>query len=140
MNRLVFAETLAQRTVQGTVTEEMKAEEKRMGLYLDAGLLGIDLGEVAAKRAMGQTEEEIVEEAYNRLKLKRDKENGGTENASSEPARKKSKRDARNGETTTGNANKSKDIEDALVAVGALFRLQSQGASDGETESEGSKE
>jgi len=117
VNRLVLAETLAQRTVQGTVTEAMKAEEERMGLYLDAGLLGIDLGEIAEKRARGQSEDSIVEEYYEKLKLKSD--------GKVEPDRKRIKLAAGRTQET--------DIQDAL---GAMIRLRTHGANDADTETE----
>lgn len=133
VQRLVFAETLAQRTAQGTATDEMKAEEQRMGLYLDAGLLGMDLKEIARKRAMGQTEQSIIDECYERLKLKRDKENDN--NARSRSAWKRRKLSAGQTNGTNDNA-KSKDVEDALVAIGAMIRLRSHGAESESTETE----
>lgn len=124
VNRLVLAETLAQRTVQGAVTQVMKREEKRTGLYLDAGLLGIDLGELAAKRAGGQSEQSIIDECYERLKLKSDKENDGERNgrSTSEPVYKKARL---NGE------NESNGQVEELAAIGGMLRLCSQQGAEG---------
>lgn len=65
--RLMLAETVAQETARGTITEMLKAEEYRISLYLDAGLFNIDPGDMARYLASGKSESDIVEEAYNRL-------------------------------------------------------------------------
>jgi hypothetical protein len=72
--RLVLAETVAQKTVNGTITDELRAEEFRISLYLDAGLLDIDPADIARSLARGQTESDLVEESYEKLvkKAKRD--------------------------------------------------------------------
>ena len=117
VHRLILAETFAQRTVNGTDTETLKAEEKRMSLYLDAGLLGIDLSEMAAKRSMGCTEESIVEAAYQEKE-----EDDGDKKQSVEPLKKKLKL----GEdlaTINGRVH-DKDVHDALVAIGAMIELK----------------
>jgi hypothetical protein len=94
-----------------------------MGLYLDAGLLGIDLGEMAAKRSMGCTEESIVEDAYDKMKRKR--EDDGDKKPSAEPLKKKPKL---NEETATVNGRvQDRDIHDALDAIGAMIKLKTHG-------------
>jgi hypothetical protein len=124
VERLVIAETLAQRAVQGTLTISLKAKEKRMGLYLDAGLLGVDFGEMTERRKRGQTEESIVEEYYDKLKRKR---NGDDKKlrAAKEPAIKKQKVAAVNGHLQDA---------DALRAVGAMMQLQREASLDRDTE------
>lgn len=136
VHRLVLAETLAQRTVQGTVTEAMKVQEKRLGLYVDAGLLGIDLGVMAEKRARGQMEESIVEEYYENLKLKKDDDGKASKPAhnrprSAEPARKTPK----SNEVTASVRTREAEIEDRLSAVGGIIRLATERAGS-ETETD----
>ncbi len=65
--RLMLAETIAQETARGTITELLKAEEYRISLYLDAGLFNIDPVDIARCLASGKSESDIVEEAYARL-------------------------------------------------------------------------
>jgi hypothetical protein len=65
--RLALAEAVAQKTVNGTLPDYLKAEEFRVSLYLDAGLLGIDPADIARSLAHGQTESDIVEESYKKL-------------------------------------------------------------------------
>lgn len=127
VERLVFAETMAQRTVQGTVTNALKAEEKRMSLYLDAGLLGIDYDEMMERRKSGQSEECILEEHSAKLRRKRDPDdNDGDKKmrAAEEPPAKKQR--------LVSHVQDS----DALSAVGAMIQLQRQKSSDCETETE----
>lgn len=153
IERLVLAETLAQRTVRCTVTETLKAKEKRMGLYLDAGLLGINLGEMAENRIRGQSEESVVEEYYNKMKRKESimeeycdkmKRKRGDESddgerkrsATEEPANKTQKLN----ETSTANNGRARDVN-AVGAVGATFQLRAQESEgDGETETESESE
>ena len=65
--RLALAEAVAQKTVNGTLPDNLKVEEYRVSLYLDAGLLGIDPSNIARSLANGQTESEIVEQSYKKL-------------------------------------------------------------------------
>lgn len=65
--RLALAEAVAQKTVNGTLPDNLKAEDYRLSLYLDAGLLGIDPADIARSLAHGQTESDIVEESYKKL-------------------------------------------------------------------------
>lgn len=118
-HRLVIAETVAQRTLNGSVTEELMAEEKRMGLYLDAGLLGIDLGEMAERLSKGQKEESIVEDCFNKLKA-RGREASGKRRDETLPAPAKKPRVAVAGKS--GSLFREKDIQDALVAIGAAMK------------------
>jgi len=62
--RLVFAETVSQKTANGTITADMMVAERNSGLYLDAGLIGIDPDKMAQYLAEGQTEKQIVEHHY----------------------------------------------------------------------------
>lgn len=128
VERLVCAETMAQRTVLGTVTNELKAQEKRMGLYLDAGLLGIDHDEMTEKRKGGQLEESILEEYYAKLRRKRNHDDDGDKKrrAIKEPPAKKQR---------VVTANDIVQDSDALSAVGAMIQLQ-RPTSDCDTETE----
>ena len=124
------AETMAQRTVLGTVTNELKAQEKRMGLYLDAGLLGIDYDEMTERRKGGQSEESILEEYYAKLRRKRNHDDDGDKKrrAIKEPPAKKQR---------VVTANDIVQDSDALSAVGAMIQLQRHTSDcDTETESE----
>jgi len=71
IRRLDLAEAMAQRTMNGTITEEQKNEEYRISLYLDAGLLGISPSDLAKGISEGKTESDIVEEIYNKNGKKR---------------------------------------------------------------------
>ena len=118
-HRLVLAETIAQRTLNGSVTEELTAEEKRMGLYLDAGLLGIDLGEMAERLSRGQTEESVVEDCFNRLKAK-GREASGKRRGETLPIPAKKLKGAAEGKS--GALFREKDVQEALVAIGAVMK------------------
>mmetsp|Transcript_25249 Transcript_25249/g.35604 ORF Transcript_25249/g.35604 Transcript_25249/m.35604 type:complete len:652 (+) Transcript_25249:309-2264(+) len=63
--RLVLAETVSQKTANGTVTPDLIKAEEKAALYLEAGLLGIDPDELAGFLAKGHTEEEIVRDYCN---------------------------------------------------------------------------
>lgn len=108
--RLVLAEVVAQKTVNGTITEDMKAEEYRISLYMDAGLLNIDPKDIARSLAKGETESDVVEKAYEKLCEKRKRDD------LLPPCRKAPK--------TTGafaalGALTQKGIHEALAAIGA---------------------
>jgi hypothetical protein len=115
-HRLVFAETLAQRTLNGSVTEQLKAEAKRMDLYLDAGLLGIDLGEMAERLSRSEAEASIVEDYFNKLKAKGRKASG-KRRAETLPTPAKKPRVVAAGKGSS--LFRDKDIQDALDAIGA---------------------
>lgn len=116
-HRLVLAETMAQRTLNGSVTEELKAEEKRLNLYLDAGLLGIDLSEIFERIAKGETEESVVQDGFNLLKLKGRKPSEKRRSATlSTPAKKRKLAAA---PVEGGLTFQDKAVQDALVAIGA---------------------
>lgn len=66
--RLVLAEAVAQKTVNGMITDELKEEEYRTSLYLDAGLIGIKPDEISKLTMEGKTEFQIVEKCYSQLK------------------------------------------------------------------------
>jgi hypothetical protein len=117
-HRLVLAETMAQRTLNGSVTEELRAEEKRMNLYLDAGLLGIDLGEMSERIAKGETEESIVQDGFSLLKLKGRKPSEKRQGATLATPAKKQKL-AAPAAVKGGFTFQDKAIQDALVAIGA---------------------
>lgn len=68
--RLVLAETVAQKTVNGTITDELKDEEYRVSLYLDAGLLGIKREDMAEMINKGRCESDIVQHYYDQLLVK----------------------------------------------------------------------
>jgi hypothetical protein len=129
VERLVSAETMAQRTVQGTVTDALKAEEKRKGLYLDAGLLGIDLREMMERRKGGQSEESIIEEYFAKLRQKRDDDDDG------EKKRSVAKKPPAKKQRVVSVIDHAQD-SDALSAVGAMIQLQRQTSLDCETETE----
>jgi hypothetical protein len=116
-HRLVLAEAMAQRTLNGSVTEELKAEEKRMNLYLDAGLLGIDLSEMSERMAKGETEESIVQDGFSVLKLKGRKPSEKRRAATLATPAKKRKLAA--APVKGGLTIQDKAIQDALVAIGA---------------------
>lgn len=65
--RLMLAETVAQETARGTISELLKAEEYRISLYMDAGLLNIDPSEISRYLANGKTESDVVEGAYKKI-------------------------------------------------------------------------
>jgi len=66
--RLVLAENVAQKTMNGMITDELKEEEHRTSLYLDAGLLGIKPEVISKLTSEGKTEFQIVEKCYSQLK------------------------------------------------------------------------
>jgi len=71
IRRLDLAETMAQRTVNGTITEQQKDEEYRISLYMDAGLLGISPSQLVQALSNGKTESDLVEESYSKHGKKR---------------------------------------------------------------------
>jgi hypothetical protein len=73
LRRLDLAEMVAQKTVNGTISDTLKAEEYRVSLYLDAGLLNIQPTEIKQYLSQGLTESDIVEEFYQRTLAKRTK-------------------------------------------------------------------
>eukprot|EP00542_Grammatophora_oceanica_P014731 CAMPEP_0194028370 /NCGR_PEP_ID=MMETSP0009_2-20130614/2355_1 /TAXON_ID=210454 /ORGANISM="Grammatophora oceanica, Strain CCMP 410" /LENGTH=220 /DNA_ID=CAMNT_0038667741 /DNA_START=22 /DNA_END=684 /DNA_ORIENTATION=- len=66
--RLILAETVAQKTVNNSVSRVLKAEEYRVHMYLDCGLLGIKPAEIRKSVMHGGTEENLVKKSYKRLK------------------------------------------------------------------------
>jgi hypothetical protein len=67
-----FAEMIARHTAADTMTDELHAADRRVSLYLDAGILGIPPAEIVKRLANGETEFDIIEQAY--LKLKQGRE------------------------------------------------------------------
>jgi hypothetical protein len=71
LRRLELAEMVAQKTVNGTISDALKAEEYRVSLYLDAGLLNIKPSEILRYLSQGLTESDVVEEFYQKTTVKR---------------------------------------------------------------------
>jgi hypothetical protein len=109
--RLVLAEVVAQKTVNGTITDDMKAEEYRISLYMDAGLLNIDPKEIVRSLAKGETESDVVEKAYGKLCEKRKRHD------LLPPCRKAPKTA---GALAALGALTRKGINEALAAIGAV--------------------
>ena len=66
--RLALAEAVAQKTVNGMITDELKEEEYRTSLYLDAGVMGINPEDISKLTREGKTEFQIIERCYSQLK------------------------------------------------------------------------
>lgn len=117
-HRLILAETIAQRTLSGSVSEPLKAQEKRMNLYLDAGLLGIDLEGMSEWLQRGETEEFIVEDRYIQCQERSRKASGtgqGTRFLMNSAERPRMVDSAKK----SFNMFPDKHVQDALVAIGA---------------------
>jgi hypothetical protein len=71
LRRLELAEMVAQKTVNGTISDALKAEEYRVSLYMDAGLLNIQPSEIIRCLSQGLTESDVVEEFYQRTPAKK---------------------------------------------------------------------
>lgn len=122
--RLVLAETIAQKTVNRTITGELKATEKRVSLYLDAGLLGIAPNDMARHMVEGYTEAEIVEHYYKKSKGDKTSSLDGKrmtpEEADDDGDNYSNKRPRVSPESLAGVATLTeKSIQDALIAIGA---------------------
>lgn len=116
--RLVLAETVAQKTVNGTITDELKSEEYRIGLYMDAGLLGILPSELVVALTQGRTESEVVEEKYEQALLLVGNNNNNKRKRDEilPPCRRVPKT---KGALEALGALTMRGIDEALIAVGA---------------------
>jgi len=132
--RLVLAETVSQKTANGTITPDLIKAEEKAAFYLEAGLLGIDPDEMAHLLAKGHTEEEVVRD-YCKAVIDNENEEG-VNNATAgstdqkrgtsliwgtQPTSKKVKLGQWPAENVPSSRTAtSRRIHDALVSIGAL--------------------
>jgi hypothetical protein len=115
-----FAEVIAQNTAAETMTDELHTMDRRVSLYLDAGILGIPPAEIVKRLANGETEFDIIEQAYLQLKQGREasskkrKGRGKQSSPTEEEPKKKSKPSE---EESNGPALSEAHIAEALIMV-----------------------